>query len=207
MTFIKICGITNIDDALEAVSLGVGALGFIFAPSPRRVDESAARGIIRHLPFSVWKVGIFVNEELKQVRRIAEDCGLDAVQLHGQEPPEYCRQIPLWVIKAIGVKGVGSLKEMERYSCASILLDTPGTERAGGTGKAFCWEIALEARKRRNFILSGGLNPMNVYQAVQEVRPIGVDVCSGVEKIPGKKDRPKMIQFVEEVRRADESTP
>jgi len=207
MTFIKICGITNIDDALEAVSLGVGALGFIFAPSPRRVDESAARGIIRHLPFSVWKVGIFVNEELKQVRRIAEDCGLDAVQLHGQEPPEYCRQIPLWVIKAIGVKGVGSVNEMERYSCASILLDTPGTERAGGTGKAFCWEIALEARKRRNFILSGGLNPMNVYQAVQKVRPIGVDVCSGVEKIPGKKDRSKMIQFVEEVKRAHESVP
>jgi len=207
MTFIKICGITNIDDALEAVSLSVGALGFIFAPSLRRIDESAAREIIRHLPSSVWKVGIFVNEELKQVRRIAADCGLDAVQLHGRESPEYCRQIPLWVIKAIGVKGVGSLKEMERYPCASILLDTPGTERAGGTGKTFCWEIALEARKQRNFILSGGLNPVNVYQAVQKVRPSGVDVCSGVEKIPGKKDRSKMIQFVKEVERADESVP
>jgi len=206
MTFIKICGITNIDDALEAVSLGVDALGFIFAPSPRRVNDSAAREIIRHLPFSIWKVGVFVNEELKQVRRIAADCGLDAVQLHGQEPLEYCRQIPLWVVKAIGVKDAGSLKEMERYPCASILLDAPGTDRAGGTGKAFCWEIALEARKERNFILSGGLNPMNVYQAVQKVRPIGVDVCSGVEKNPGKKDRSKMIEFVKEVRRADEST-
>jgi len=207
MTLIKICGITNIDDAMEAVSLGVDALGFIFAPSPRRIHDSAARDIVRHLPSSAWKVGVFVNEELKQMRRIAEDCGLDAVQLHGQEPPEYCRQISLWVIKAIGVKDAGSLKEMERYSCTSILLDAPGTDRAGGTGKAFCWEIALEARKKRNFILSGGLNPMNVYRAIQKLRPIGVDVCSGVEKIPGKKDRSKMIQFVEEVKRADESTP
>jgi phosphoribosylanthranilate isomerase len=206
MTFIKICGITNIDDALEAVSLGADALGFIFAPSPRRVRDSAAREIIRHLPLSAWKVGVFVNEELKQVQRIAADCGLDAVQLHGQEPPEYCRQIPLWVIKAIGVKGPGSLKEMERYSYTSILLDAPGTDRAGGMGKTFCWEIALEARKERNFILSGGLNPVNVCRAVQKVRPIGVDVCSGVEKVPGKKDRAKMIEFVKEVKRADEST-
>jgi len=205
MTLIKICGITNIDDALEAVSLGVDALGFIFAPSPRRIDASTARDMIRHLPFSTRKVGVFVNEELKRVRRIAEDCGLDAVQLHGQEPPEYCRQIPLWVIKAIGVKDVGSLKEIERYSCVSILLDAPGTDRAGGTGKTFCWEIALKARKERNFILAGGLNPMNVYTAVQKVRPIGVDVCSGVEKVPGKKDRAKMIEFVKEVRKAEKS--
>jgi phosphoribosylanthranilate isomerase len=205
MTFIKICGITNIDDAMEAASLGVDALGFILAPSPRRIHDAAAREIVHHLPFSVWKVGVFVNEELKQMRRIAEDCGLDAVQLHGQEPPEYCRQIPLWVIKAISVRDIRSLEEMERYSCASVLLDTPGTDRAGGSGKTFCWEIALEARKKRNFILSGGLNPVNVYTAIQKLRPIGVDVCSGVEKFPGKKDRPQMIEFVKEVRRADES--
>ena len=206
MTFIKICGITNIDDAMEAASLGVDALGFIFAPSPRRLHESAAGDIVRRLPSSTWKVGVFVNEELKQVRRIAENCGLDAVQLHGKEPPEYCRQIPFWVIKAVGVKDVGSLEELEGYSCASILLDAPGTDRAGGTGKAFCWEIALEARKKRNFILSGGLNPMNVYQAIQKLRPLGVDVCSGVEKIPGKKDHSKMIEFVKEVRKADKAT-
>ena len=205
MTLIKFCGMTNIDDSLEAVALDVNALGFIFAPSPRRIDVSAARDIVLRLPSSIWKVGVFVNEELSKVRGIAEDCGLDAVQLHGQEPPEYCRQIPLWVVKAIGVRGAGSLKEMERYSCASILLDTPGTDRAGGTGKTFSWEIALEARKKRNFILSGGLNPVNVYGAVLKVRPIGVDVCSGVEKSPGKKDRSKMIEFIREVKRADES--
>jgi len=205
MTFIKICGMTNIDDALEAVALGVNALGFIFAPSPRRIGDAAARDIIRRLPPSIWKVGVFVNEELTNLLRIAESCGLDAVQLHGQEPPEYCRKIPLWIIKAIGVRDAGSLRGMEKYSDASILLDAPGTDRAGGTGRTFSWDIALEARKKRDFILSGGLNPMNVYAAVQMVRPIGVDVCSGVEKSPGKKDRTKMAEFVREVKRADES--
>jgi phosphoribosylanthranilate isomerase len=206
MTWIKICGITNIDDALEAVSLGADALGFIFAPSPRQIDDAAARDILGHLPRSTWKVGVFVNEELKKVERIAEDCSLDAVQLHGQEPPEYCRQISLPVIKAIAVKDVESLKEMERYFFSSILLDAWSTDRAGGTGKTFCWEMALEARKKRNFILSGGLNPLNVYQAIEKLRPIGVDVCSGVERILGKKDRSKMIEFVREVRKADAST-
>ncbi len=206
MTLIKICGMTNIDDALEAVSLGVDALGFIFAPSPRRIDDAATRDIVRRLPPFTWKVGVFVNEELKKVRRIAEECGLDALQLHGQEPPEYCRQIPLPVVKAIGVQNIESLKEMDRYPFASILLDAVSIDRAGGTGKTFCWETALEARKKRNFILSGGLNPRNVYQAIEKLRPIGVDVCSGVEKILGKKDRSKMMAFVKEVRRADAST-
>jgi len=206
MTWIKICGVTNIDDALEAASMGVDALGFIFAPSPRRINELTARDIIRHLPLAIWKVGVFVNEELRKMLRIAEDCGLDALQLHGKESPEYCRQIPLPVIKAISVKDVESLKEMERYPFDSILLDAAATDRAGGSGKTFCWEMALESRKKRNFILSGGLNPMNVYSAVQKLRPIGVDVCSGVEKVLGKKDPLKMIEFVKEVRKADEST-
>jgi phosphoribosylanthranilate isomerase len=206
MTWIKICGITNIDDALDAVALGVDALGFIFAPSPRRIDDLTARDIIRHLPPSTRKIGVFVNEDLNRVRRIAKDCGLDALQLHGQEPPEYCREILLPVIKAVAVKDVESLKEMESYPFASILLDAVGTDRAGGTGKTFCWEIAREARKKRNFILSGGLNPGNVYQAIQTLWPIGVDVCSGVEKVLGKKDQFKMTEFVREVRKADGST-
>jgi phosphoribosylanthranilate isomerase len=206
MTWIKICGITNVEDAIGAVSLGIDALGFIFAPSPRRINPRIAREIIRHLSPSTKKVGVFVNEELGEVRRIAEDCGLDALQLHGQESPEYCRQIYLPVIKAIPVKDALSLKEMERYPFASILLDAWSADRAGGTGKTFCWEIAREARQKRNFILSGGLNPQNVLQAIRELRPLGVDVCSGVEKILGKKDRGKMTEFVKEVRKADEST-
>jgi phosphoribosylanthranilate isomerase len=206
MTWIKICGITNLEDALDAVSLGVDGLGFIFAPSPRRIDPLRLQEMVRHLSPSIWKVGVFVNEELERVRRIAEDCVLDALQFHGQEPPEYCRQIHLPVIKAIGVKDADSLKEMERYPYASILLDAWSADRAGGTGKTFCWEMAREARQQRNFILSGGLNPQNVFTAIQELRPLGVDVCSGVEKIPGKKDRDKMAEFVKEVKKADEST-
>jgi len=206
MTWIKICGITNLEDAMRAVSLGADALGFIFAPSPRRIDPLMARDIVRHLSSCTWKVGVFVNEELKKVRQIAKDCGLDALQFHGQEPPEYCRQASLPVIKAVGVRDAESLKEMGRFPFASILLDAWSIDQAGGTGKTFCWEMALEARKKRNFILSGGLNPMNVYQAIQMLWPIGVDVCSGVEKVLRKKDQFKMTEFVKEVKKADGST-
>jgi phosphoribosylanthranilate isomerase len=205
-TWIKICGMTNVEDAMEASSLGVDALGFIFAPSPRRVEPSAAREMIRRLPASGLKVGVFVNEALPEVQRIVDYCGLNMVQFHGQETPEYCRQVPLPVIKAVRVKNMESLQEMEQYPLASILLDAWSPQKAGGTGKPFCWELALEACHMRNFILSGGLNPSNVYQAIQKVRPSGVDVCSGVEKTPGKKDGAKMREFIKEVRKADATT-
>lgn len=206
MTWIKICGITNVQDALEAASLGVDALGFIFAPSPRRIEPSAARDIIGRLPPSVFKIGVFVDEEISEVRRIADVCGLNGLQFHGQESPEYCQEFPLPVIKTIVVRNIDSLREMEKYSSVSILLDAWSPDQAGGTGKPFGWEMALEARQKRNFILSGGLNPMNVYQAIQMLKPIGVDVCSGVEKTPGEKDGNKMKEFIKEVKRADDST-
>lgn len=206
MTWIKICGITNLKDALEATDLGVDALGFILAPSPRRMDPLSIREITHALPKSLLKVGVFVNEELKEVLRVAEDCNLDALQFHGEESPEYCRKVSLPVIKAIGVKDSGILQEVEKYPFASILLDSSSAaEQAGGTGKTFCWEMAREVRKKRNFILSGGLNPSNVKQAIQTLRPMGVDVCSGVESAPGRKDLSKMIDFVKEVRKADET--
>lgn len=206
MTWIKICGITNLKDALKATDLGVDALGFILALSPRRMDPLSIREITRALPKSLLKVGVFVNEELKEVLRVAEDCNLDALQFHGEESPEYCRQVSLPVIKAIRVKDSESLQEVEKYHFASILLDSfSAAEQAGGTGKTFCWEMAREVRKKRNFILSGGLNPSNVFRAIQMLRPMGVDVCSGVERVPGKKDRFKMTEFVKEVRKADET--
>jgi len=205
MTWIKICGITNLKDALDAHALGVNALGFIFAPSPRRVEPDVAPKIIRAIPKNLLKVGVFMNEELEEVLRVADYCGLDILQFHGQEPPEYCRQVSIPVIKAIVVKEAESLREIERYAFASILLDACGPGQAGGTGRTFSWELALEARKKRNFILSGGLNPQNVYRAIQMLRPMGVDVCSGVEKVPGVKDRGKMMEFVKEVRKADET--
>ena len=206
MTWIKICGITNLQDAVDAVSLGVEALGFIFALSPRRISPLAAKEIIRSLPPPVLKVGVFVDEERAEVRRIADGCGLNALQFHGQEPPEYCQEFLLPVIKTIAARSLDRLRDVEKYPSVAILLDTWSADRAGGTGKTFPWEWAKEAQGKRDIILSGGLNPANVYQAIQEVRPAGVDVCSGVEQIPGKKDLLKMIDFVKEVRRADATT-
>jgi len=204
-TWIKVCGITNIDDALGAASLGVDALGFIFAPSPRRIEPGVVREIIRALPAGLLKVGVFVNAEQEEVLRVAEYCGLNSAQFHGHESPEYCRRVSLPVIKAIPVRDVESLKEMERYPFATILLDTYDRERAGGTGKVFPWELALEVRRKSSFILSGGLNPWNVRQAIRMLRPMGVDVSSGVESAPGKKDLSKMINFVREVSHAEEA--
>jgi phosphoribosylanthranilate isomerase len=206
MTWIKICGITNLKDALAAAALEVEALGFIFAPSPRRIAPEAAREIIDCLPPSVCKVGVFVEEEISEVQRIAHFCGLNLIQFHGQEPPDYCREVSLPVIKAIRVKGPESVLEMEKYPFASILLDSYSPDCAGGTGGSFLWEWALGARKKRNFILSGGLTPGNVGRAIHLLRPQGVDSCSGVEWVPGKKDTMKVLDFVKEVRKADSST-
>lgn len=203
MTWIKICGLTNLEDALAAVSLGADALGFIFAPSPRRTDPARAAEIIHELP-PVQKVGVFVDERVEEVQRIAEECGLDALQLHGRESPEQCRRFSLPVIKAISVRSKESLQEAENYPLASILLDAAGMAWAGGSGRVFPWEWAR--RVRRDFILSGGLNPGNVGEAIRLLRPRGVDVGSGVERAPGKKDRRKMAEFIKEVKRADGAT-
>lgn len=205
MVWIKICGITNLEDGLDAASLGVDALGFIFASSPRRVEPEGAKEIIQALPQALMKVGVFVNEDQKEVQRIVQYCGLNGLQFHGEESPEYCQKFSLPVFKAIRIKGLESLREIEKYHDISILLDTYSPEQAGGTGNPFPWEIALIAKEKRDFILSGGLNPLNVGEAIKKVRPRGVDVNSGVELLPGKKDLFKMVEFVKEVKRADET--
>ncbi len=202
MTWIKICGITNLEDALDAAGLGVNALGFIFAPSPRRIEPSAAREIIARLPPRLEKVGVFVDEDPGELLRVAAFCGLTAVQLHGREDPDYSRRISLRVIKAIRVKSPESLDDLDKYPTASILLDAWRPDRAGGTGEPFPWEWAGKIRGRE-FILSGGLHPGNVYEAIRLLRPAGVDVSSGVEIFPGKKDLSKMIEFLKEVKRTD----
>ncbi len=205
MTWIKICGITNIEDALKAASLGVDAVGFIFAPSLRRVEPDMAQKIIQGLPGALLKVGVFVDEELKEVERVAKYCGLHILQLHGKESHEYCRRVSRPLFKTIHIKDFGSLKDMEPYGDVSILLDTYSPVQAGGTGTSFPWEIALIAKEKRDFILSGGLHPLNVREAIHKVKPWGVDVCSGVETNPGKKDHQKMKEFVKEVKEADEA--
>jgi phosphoribosylanthranilate isomerase len=206
MTWIKICGITNVEDGLKAVSLGVDALGFIFAPSPRRVEPATVRAIIQSLPTPVLKVGVFFNHPLSEVQEIAAYCNLNGLQFHGEEPPDYCQKFSQQVIKTIRIKGLESLKDMAKYPNVSILLDTWSPTQGGGTGTPFPWKIALKAKEERDFILSGGLSPLNVGEAIKKIRPMGVDVCSGVETMPGKKDPSKMAEFIKEVRKTDEHT-
>ncbi len=203
MTFIKICGLTNLSDALVAISCGADALGFIFAPSPRQVIPEIVMQINKEIPSSIWRVGVFVNADLKQVKQIAEFCNLTHLQFHGEESPAYCAQAPLPVIKTIKIKGVASLQEINQYSSPLFLLEGFHSEQAGGTGKTFPWELALEIKEKIRFILAGGLNPENVSRAISLLHPWGVDVCSGVEASPGKKDENKLRKFIEEVKRVD----
>jgi phosphoribosylanthranilate isomerase len=204
MTRIKICGITNLEDASRAVELGVDALGFIFAQSPRRIDEKKAKEICFSIPPFISKVGVFVNEDKEVVLRILKGSGLNTVQFHGEESPEYCQEFKIGgvkIIKTLRIKDRESPKNLSYYEVDAYLLDTYVKGITGGTGKTFNWDLALEAKKLgKPIILSGGLNPDNVAEAVKKVRPYAVDVSSGIEKEPGKKDYEKMKKFVREAR-------
>jgi phosphoribosylanthranilate isomerase len=202
---IKICGITSRDDALAAVEAGADALGFVFYPeSPRYVSTALAANIIEALPPLVAKVGVFVDAAPEQIRQVIAQCGLDTVQLHGAEPPENCRNLPAKVIKAFRIQTLESLLELPRYLTDAWLLDSYVPGQPGGTGARFKWDLAVEAKKLgRPIILAGGLTPGNVAAAVRQVRPFGVDVSSGVESAPGRKDRRKIEQFIEAARHAD----
>ena len=198
MVRVKICGITNLEDARLAASLGAHALGFIFYPkSPRSVRPDAAREIIKKLPPLVMAVGVFVDEEAGVVREIAETAGLDWVQLHGQESPEYCRNLKRRVIKGFRIKDAGSLTSLQHFrdSVQAFLLDTYKAGTAGGTGETFDWALARQAKELGPVILAGGLNPANVAQAIEAAKPAAVDVASGVEAAPGKKDPEKLRAF------------
>lgn len=198
---IKVCGTTRLKDALLAVECGADAIGFIFyKKSPRCVTERAAKEICSKLPPFVHRVGVFVNETAEKINRIADRCGLDAVQLHGDESPAFCKKIKRRVIKAVRVKDASSLKEMPLYSVDAFLLDTYKDNQWGGTGHVFDWELAVRAKKYGPVILAGGLNPRNVKEAVKKVQPYGVDVSSGVELSPGKKDPRKVKAFLKAVR-------
>lgn len=203
MVRIKICGITNLEDALLAAELGTQALGFIFyPPSPRSVTPDAARNIIAQLPPLVLSVGVFVNEEAAMVRELAAAVGLDWVQLHGRESPEYCRSLRRRVIKGFRLKDADSLTALMDYRGAAqaFLLDTFKPGQAGGTGQVFDWRLAREARAYGPIILAGGLTPENVSQAIATAQPLAVDVASGVEASPGKKDPEKLRAFFTAVR-------
>jgi phosphoribosylanthranilate isomerase len=200
-TRIKICGITNRDDALLAVELGADALGFIFYnKSPRRVTLEQAAAICRALPPFVATVGVFVNAMQQEIEPTLAPRGarLTALQFHGDEPPEFCRRFTVRTIKAIRVRDEDSLRAAAEYDVDALLLDTYTDIERGGTGRTFDWSLAVSAKKiGRPIILSGGLTTENVQEAIRKVRPYAVDVSSGVEREPGRKDPEKLRRFIE----------
>lgn len=192
---VKICGIKDHHTALAAIELGADALGFVFAPSPRQVDTQLARDICTQLPPFVAKVGVFVDTPVYEVERIAMFCRLDVVQLHGNEPPQYAAELDIPVIKAVRVKDVQVLRQAAGYPASALLLDTYTSGVAGGTGKTFNWHLLQQVNVTCPVILAGGLTPDNVAQAVDTVKPYGVDVSTGVET-NGIKDIQKIELFI-----------
>lgn len=201
---VKVCGITRREDALLAADLGASAVGFVFWPhSPRYVEPEAAAEIARALPADVAPVGVFVDPAVDDVRRIAARVGLAAVQLHGDEPATLCDGLPYRVLKAVPVAGAATRAAAERVPRrVTVLLDARDPVRRGGTGRTVDWGVAAEVAARRRIFLAGGLGPGNVGEALRTVRPYGVDVSSGVEARPGRKDAGRLRVFFEEVARA-----
>jgi phosphoribosylanthranilate isomerase len=202
MLRIKICGITNLEDALAAIEYGADALGFVFHPkSPRVVTPEIAKTIVSALPPFITIVGVFVDEDKSKIEKIVMDVGIDIVQLHGTETPETC-QMCRKVIKAIRVKDLTDLESLRKYKVSAFLLDTYSPYTIGGTGQIFNWDIAVEAKKIGRIILAGGLTPENVEEAIKWVQPYGVDIATGVEaNKKGKKDHEKLKSFIERARK------
>ncbi len=204
MVKVKICGITNEQDALLAASLGAWALGFIFyKKSSRYVSPALAQKIIARLPPFVTPVGVFVNESEAKVEQIAYFCGLSTLQFHGDEPPGFCRKFKGYkVIKAFHVRKRLDLKKVRQYKTDAYLFDTYHDQLYGGSGKTFDWKIIQQAKKLgKPMILSGGLNSQNVASAIRQVRPFAVDVSSGVELSPGQKSDKLLKQFFQNLQR------
>ena len=206
MLRIKICGITNHEDARMAAELGADALGFIFAPSPRQVDPETARRIISSLPPFVQTVGVFVDENAATMKRIVGFCGLNLVQLHGDESPGVCREFMPHTIKAFRLRDESSLSSIKAYcgKVRALLFDTYSEGKSGGTGKTFDWNLAVKGKEWKiPVILSGGLKPSNIERAISTVRPYAVDVNSGVENRPGEKSHILMKRLMETIKRID----
>ena len=205
MVKVKICGLTNTEDALKAHELGADYLGFVFFDnSPRKITLSEARPIMRKLPEKAVKVGLFLDQEPDEVRRAADECGLNIIQLHGNEDPEYCARIKeyLSVLKAFRVKDRDSLNKIDSYGSVDFyLFDTYVKGLPGGTGKSFDWEILTNRVFNKPVFLAGGLTPKNVRRAIEKVSPYAVDVSSGVEREPGKKDHKLLKEFIENAKK------
>jgi phosphoribosylanthranilate isomerase len=204
MVKVKICGITNNEDAMFAAEMGAAALGFIFADSPRKIEPAIARDIIRRLPPFIKSIGVFVDEPIEGMKEIIALTGIDLIQLHGKEYPEICQQFMPRVIKAIAVKDESVLKDIPSFrgNVRGLLLDTYLEKMSGGTGKVFNWDLALKIKEMgMPIILAGGLKPSNISAAISIVRPYAVDVNSGVEESPGKKSRALLKELFENIRK------
>jgi phosphoribosylanthranilate isomerase len=201
-TRVKICGITNQADAQNAVAAGADALGFNFyKKSPRYLTVSKAAKISTLIPGFVLRVGVFVNAPEAQVAEAIRECELGMLQFHGEEKPEFCTRFGLMSMKAFRIRDARSLAEIKKYKTDAYLLDAWAPKERGGTGRIFNWELAREAQNLgKPIFLAGGLTPENVADAVRKVRPFGVDVSSGVESSPGKKDHEKVRAFINAVR-------
>jgi phosphoribosylanthranilate isomerase len=210
MTKVKICGITNLDDATLAVRLGADALGFIFASSPRKVAPEVARDIIRKIPPFVKSVGVFVDEDPEKIEDIMAFCGIDLVQLHGRESPALCDRFMPRTIKALRIADESILKSIEPYKgkVMALLLDSYSEKMAGGTGRGFDWDLAISIREMGiPIILAGGLGPLNIDEAISRVRPYAVDVNSGIEEQPGKKSRRLMEELFQKMMKIRRQEP
>ena len=196
--FVKICGTTNVEDARAAVEAGVDAVGLIFVPgTPRCVEVATAREIAANIPEPVRTVGVFVNEAAETINRLAREVPLDVVQLHGAEAPEFRRLVEVPFFKAVRVRGEIDVEQLRSYKASAYLLDTYVEGAHGGTGKTFDWELALPVvAAGLPVLLSGGLTPDNVAEAVGRILPYGVDVSSGVEASPGRKNHEKVRAFI-----------
>jgi len=200
---VKICGMTRLADAEKAIELGADALGFIFAESPRQITPQKARDISRRISPFVKTVGVFINEKPAKIRKIMDFCGLDLVQLHGNEPVSACSELAPRVIKAFRVQGEESLLRITDFKnhVRAILLDAYQKGLNGGTGKTFDWRLALKAKKTGiPMVLSGGLGPENIREALEQVHPFAVDISSGIEERPGIKDHFRMRTFMRRIK-------
>jgi phosphoribosylanthranilate isomerase len=209
MTEIKICGITNLEDASYAAEYGADAVGFNFyVKSPRCVSPKSAKEIIEKIPDGITTVGVFVNHDALEVKKTVEFCGLDLVQLHGDESPEYCRQFPTsMLIKAFSPRDENDLQKVSSYPVRAILVDAYDPSRYGGTGKRSDWRLAVRVRETHLLIIAGGLNADNIREVIEIVSPHAVDVNSGVESSPGKKDPKKVKAIIEVIRGIDRREP
>ncbi len=203
MSAIKICGIKRMDDAIDAVKFGANAIGFNFyRKSKRYISPEEARKIINEIPPFISIVGVFVNEEIETVKHICSYCGIDIIQFHGDESPQYCEKFEKRIIKAFRLRDEKDIEKISLYRVNGILVDSFKEGEYGGTGIGFNEILIKKIEMRQRLILAGGLRVDNVEEAILKIRPYGVDVCSGVEIKPGVKDRDKMKIFIERAREA-----